>query len=121
MQIYTLSRTTNGSATLTIQKYTNHMKNNIFQIVALSVACLIPSISRADESGTGEKKAPDPIKIMEKLDADKSGTLSAGEVTGNKSLKKRFEKLDLNNDAALDMDELKAGLVKKPKKAKSEE
>jgi Ca2+-binding EF-hand superfamily protein len=90
-------------------------------MITLLSVCIIPSVSHANESQQGEKKAKDPTELFKKLDADNSGSLSGEEVAKNKRLTKRFQKIDSNKDGALSLEELKAGSAKKPKKTKSED
>jgi Ca2+-binding EF-hand superfamily protein len=96
------------------------MKSKSLLVLALIVASITPSIARANDSEAGEKKGPNPAKMIQKLDADKNGTLSASEVAENKGLTKRFAKLDKDGNGQLDEKELAKGLVKKPKKEKKE-
>ena len=91
--------------------------------LALFLMCIFPIVINAAEKGEGEKKAPDPVKMMKKLDADKSGSLSKEEVAGNAVLTKRFQKIDSNKDGELSLAEFSAAMSmpKKPKKEKEEE
>jgi Ca2+-binding EF-hand superfamily protein len=79
-------------------------------MITLLSVCIIPSVSHANESQQGEKKAKDPTELFKKLDADNSGSLSGEEVAKNKRLTKRFQKIDSNKDGALSLEEFKSRL-----------
>ncbi len=96
------------------------MKARSLLTVALLSVCVFTSAAQAAKQADGGKKKgpPAPAKLIEKLDADESGTLSKDEVAKNKMLTKRFNKIDANKDGELDLEELKVGLTKKPKNKK---
>ena len=97
------------------------MKTKTLLMITLLTACMIPSISQADKTDKAQKKAPDPAKVFQKLDTDKSGSLSTEEVAKNKRLTKRFTKLDKDKDGELSQEEFNAAQKpKKDKKAKKE-
>ncbi|MGZ0655717.1 hypothetical protein ACWPKO_11275 [Coraliomargarita sp. W4R53] len=97
------------------------MKTKTLLMITLLAACIAPSISHANKSGKGDKKAPDTAKLFQQLDADSNGGLSAAEVADNKKLSKRFTKLDKNKDGELSLKEFEAAQKpKKDKKAKKE-
>ena len=115
----TLGSPRNGPAFTHTQD--NHMKTKTLLMITLLAACIAPSISHANKSGKGDKKAPDTAKLFQKLDADSNGGLSAAEVADNKKLSKRFTKLDKNKDGELSLKEFEASQkTKKGKKAKKE-
>jgi hypothetical protein len=92
------------------------MKARTLLTVALLSVCVFSTAAQAAKK-SGGKKAPNYTKLMEKLDANENGTLSADEVAGNKKLSKKFEKMDVDEDGELDLAELEAGMAKKSKKA----
>ncbi|MEN8660904.1 MAG: EF-hand domain-containing protein [Lentimonas sp.] len=81
-------------------------KTSLF--ITLLAACIIPSISHADETGKEKKKASAPAKVFMKFDTDKSGSLSVEEVIKNKSLTKKFAKADLDANGTISLAEFTA-------------
>ncbi len=97
------------------------MKAQSLLTVALLSLCALSSVAHAEKKADGEKKSPpSPAKLIEKMDADENGTLSKEEVSKNKKLTARFDKIDTDSNGEIDEAELKAGLVKKPKKKKAD-
>ncbi|CAA6676755.1 MULTISPECIES: hypothetical protein [unclassified Lentimonas] len=96
------------------------MKVKALILSAIFAACVIPTAVQAvnNEEGGGKKKAPNPTKVFEKLDADKSEGLSKDEVAKNKGLTKQFDKLDTDKSGELSLEEFKAAKGKKSKKDK---
>lgn len=95
------------------------MKARTLLTVALLSVCVFSTAAQAAKK-EGGKKAPNLTKLMEKFDTNGNGTLSADEVTGNKKLKTKFEKMDVDADGELDLAELEAGMAKKGQEEQKE-
>lgn len=94
-----------------IQHTNNLMKfKNI--LLSLAAVAVIPALAQAQQAGG--KGKPDPSQLIEKLDADSSGGISAEEAKG--PLAKNFDKIDANGDGEITADEL--GKMGKKRQAK---
>ncbi len=84
-------------------------------------AALLPLGAQAKPEGVpadgkGKKGPPSPEQIIERMDADKNGTISKEEAKG--PLAKNFDKIDANSDGQLDKKELRTVQKKRQKQAK---
>lgn len=83
-------------------------------IIALLVLPLCTTVAFAQQGPKGPP--PSPEKLIEQMDSNKDGKLSATEVKG--PLKDNFEKFDANKDGFLTKEELENAPREKQKRPK---
>lgn len=76
-------------------------------LLVLATAALIPAIAQAKPDGERQGgKRPSPEKMLERLDADSSGSISKEEAP--ERMQEHFDKIDGNGDGQITAEELKA-------------